>query len=493
MLFGITIVILLVFVLAGFFVPETLSGVTSVCFNFITKYAGWLYLWSVLLVFIFSVAIAISRHGKIRLGDDDDRPEYSLITWFAMLFSAGMGIGLVFWGVAEPISHYMSPPGGISPASEQSMIMAFRFSFLHWGFHPWAVYAVMGLGLGYSAFRKKRPFLVSSILQPILGKRTEGPIGGFVDVVTLLVTVFGVAASLGMGALQINSGLNTLFGLPNRVLEQIIIIALITIIFIADASTGLNKGIKFFSNLNIAVASFVFLYMLFAGPTLFIVKTFFSSLAGYVKDFLPMSIGLASNHDEAWLGGWTIFYWAWWISWGPFVGTFIARISKGRTIREYTLGVLVAPAAFCLAWFAVFGGTAIDLELSGTGIGKIIASDVATGIFAVLAHMPLGAILSFIVIILLITFFITSADSAIFVIGMFASRGNLNPGRRIVVISGILISLTAIVFLYNGGLQAIQNTSIVMALPFVLILFLICLALFKELRQDRDNSAGQSR
>jgi glycine betaine transporter len=485
MIFGITVFILLLFVIAGFIFPEILSGVTNVCFNFIIEHAGWYYLWSVLLLLVFSIAIAISKHGKIKLGEDSDRPEYSLITWFAMLFSAGMGIGLVFWGVAEPMSHYIAPPNGISPYSEQSMIMAFRFSFLHWGFHPWAVYSVMGLGLGYSAFRKKRPFLVSSILQPILGKRTEGPIGGFIDVITLLVTIFGVAASLGMGALQINSGLNTLFGLPNGVLEQIIIIVIITAIFIADASTGLNKGIKYFSNTNIAIACFVFLYMLFAGPALFIAKTFFSSLAGYVKDLLPMSIGLSSNGDEAWLGGWTIFYWAWWISWGPFVGTFIARISKGRSIREYILGVLVVPAAFCLAWFAVFGGTAINLELAGAGIGKIIASNVPTGIFVVLSHMPFGAIVSFIVIILLVTFFITSADSAIFVLGMFVGHGKLDPDKRIVVASGIMISLTAIVFLYNGGLQAIQNTSIVIALPFVPILLLICWALFKELRQDK--------
>ncbi|MDR1249566.1 MAG: BCCT family transporter, partial [Treponema sp.] len=227
-----------------------------------------------------------------------------------------------------------------------------------------------------------------------------------------------------------------------------------------------------------------FLYMLFAGPTLFIAKTFFSSLAGYIKNFIPMSFGLSSNHDDAWLGGWTIFYWAWWTSWGPFVGTFIARISKGRTIREYVLGVLVVPAVFCLAWFAVFGGTAINLEIAGAGIGKTIVSDVTTGIFVVLSHMPLGTIVSCIVIILLITFFITSADSAIFVLGMFARRGKLEPDKRIVVISGIMISLAAIVFLYNGGLQVIQTTSIVMALPFMLIMLSICWALFKELRQD---------
>jgi glycine betaine transporter len=484
MIFGIAVLVLLLFAIVGFIFPEILSGILNACFNFLIEYAGWFYLGSVFLLFLFSIVIAIGRHGKIRLGEDDDRPEYSLITWFAMLFSAGMGIGLVFWGVAEPMSHYMSPPQGILPSSEQSMIMAFRFSFLHWGFHPWAIYSVVGLGFSYSVFRKKRPFLVSSILQPILGRRTEGPIGGFVDALTLLITIFGVASSLGLGALQINSGLNTLFGLPNRALEQIIIIAVITVIFILDASTGLNKGIKYFSNTNIAIASFVFLYMLFAGPTLFIAKTFFSSLAGYIKDFIPMSFGLSSNHDEAWLGGWTIFYWAWWTSWGPFVGTFIARISKGRTIREYVLGVLVVPAVFCLAWFAVFGGTAINLEIAGAGIGKTIVSDVTTGIFAVLSHMPLGTIVSCIVIILLITFFITSADSAIFVLGMFARHGKLEPDKRIVVISGIMISLAAIVFLYNGGLQVIQTTSIVMALPFMFIMLLICWALFKELRQD---------
>jgi glycine betaine transporter len=485
MMFIITIAILSLFAIVGFLFPEIFSGVTDVCFNFITERTGWLYLWSMLLVVIFALAIAFSKYGKIRLGEDNDRPEYSLISWFAMLFSTGMGIGLVFWGVAEPMMHYMTPPQGILPSSEQSLSMAFRFSFLHWGFHPWANYAVIGLGLGYAAFRKKRPFLVSSILQPILGRRTEGPVGKFVDVASLLVTVFGVAASLGMGALQINSGLSVLFGLPNRVLEQTIGIAVITIIFILGASSGLNKGIKYFSNINITIALFVFLYTLIAGPTLYIAKTFFLSFAGYIKDFIPMSLGLTSKGDETWLGGWTIFYWAWWISWGPFVGTFIARISKGRTIREYILGVVVVPASFSLAWFGVFGGAAAHLELAGKGIAKIVASDVPTGIFAVLSHMPLGSIISFIVVILLVTFFITSADSAIFVIGIFAHKGKLEPDKRIVVISGIIISLTSIVFLYNGGLQTIQNASIVMALPFVPILPLMCWALFKELRQDK--------
>ncbi|MDR2517184.1 MAG: BCCT family transporter [Spirochaetaceae bacterium] len=485
MIFGITIGFLFLFVIAGFVFPEILAGITNSCVQFVLNYFGWLYLASVLFILVFSIIIAVSPLGRIKLGKDTDTPEYSRLSWFAMLFSAGMGIGLVFWGAAEPVSHYLSPPSGAAPASPESLALAFRFSFLHWGFHPWAIYALTGLGLGYSVFRKGRPFLISSILEPVFGTRRGGRIAARgVDVITLLVTVFGVASSLGMGALQINSGLAGIFGISGGTGTQIIIIAVITVIYIVDARTGLNRGIKYLSNINVVIAALLLVYFFFAGPSAFIIKTFFVSFGGYLKDLLPMSLGLGANRDSAWLGSWTIFYWAWWISWGPFVGTFVARISRGRTIRDYITGVLVIPALFCLVWFAVFGAAAIRLELDGAGIGAAVTRDVSTGIFAVLSRLPFGGAVSYIVILLLVTFFVTSADSAVYVIAMFAGRGALDPDRRMITAAGVMISLTAIVFLYNGGLRAMQNTSIVMALPFVAVLLLICRSLQKELGRD---------
>ena len=485
MVFYISISLILLFLIFGFIFPEQLLAATSNLFGFITNDLGWFYLATVLGVLLFSLYLAFGRFGKIRLGNDDDRPEYSNFSWFAMLFSAGMGIGLVFWGVAEPIFHYAQPPMGIEPLSNQSAMMSFRYTFLHWGFHPWAIYAIVGLALAYVTFRKKMPCLISSTLYPLLGEKTRGPIGQVIDILALILTVIGVATSLGMGALQVNGGLNTLFNIPNNITIQVIIIIVITVLFLISATTGLDKGIKILSNTNIIIAVLLLLFVFLFGPSVFIIDTFFVSLSGYIQNILPMSLALSPFEKDPWIGTWTIFYWAWWLSWGPFVGTFIARISKGRTVKEFILGVVILPATFCGLWFTVFGGTALYFEIfEGIDIVATVTNDVTVGLFATLAHLPLGNIASFVATILIITFFVTSADSATFVIGMFSRQGDLNPDNKIKIIWGAILSLMAIVLLFSGGLVAMRNTSIIMALPFLIIIILMCVAIYKAFANE---------
>jgi glycine betaine transporter len=485
MVFYASLVFLLLFLGFGFLFPEALLAFTNGLFGLITNDLGWLYLATGLGILLFALFLAFGKYGKIRLGGDDDRPEYSNFSWFAMLFSAGMGIGLVFWGVAEPVFHYAQPPMGIEPSSTQSAMMAFRYTFLHWGFHPWAIYAIVGLALAYVTFRKKLPCLISSTLYPLLGEKIKGPIGYFIDTLALILTVIGVATSLGMGALQVNGGLNTLFNIPNTITTQVVIIVVITILFLTSAATGLNKGIKILSNTNIIIAVLLLLFVLIFGPTIFIIDTFFVSISGYIENILSMSLALSPLKKDPWIGTWTIFYWAWWLSWGPFVGTFIARISKGRTVREFVLGVVILPAVFCCFWFTVFGGTALYFEIfEGVDIVAQVTNDITVGLFATLAQLPLGNVISIIATLLIITFFVTSADSATFVIGMFARNGDLNPDTKIKMIWGILLSLIAIVLLFSGGLVAIRNTSIIMALPFLIIIILMCISLYQGLKKE---------
>ncbi len=485
MVFYISIGLILVFLSMGFLFPEQLLGITSQMFGFITNDLGWLYLATVLGIVVFSFYLAFGRFGGIRLGNDDDRPEYSNFSWFAMLFSAGMGIGLVFWGVAEPIFHYAQPPMGIQPLSTQSALRSFRYVFLHWGLHPWAIYATVGLALAYVTFRKKLPCLISSTLYPLLGEKIKGPIGNGVDILALVLTVFGVSTSLGMGALQVNGGLNALFNIPNNINTQVIIIVIITILFLISATTGLNKGIKILSNTNLIIAVLLLLFVFFFGPTVFILNTLLVSIGGYIQNILTMSLGLSPFKNDPWIGNWTIFYWAWWLSWGPFVGTFIARISKGRTVKEFILGVIILPAFFCCIWFAVFGGTALYFEIfKGIDIVAKVTNDVSVGLFMTLSYLPLGKIISFIATALIITFFVTSADSATFVIGMFSRNGDLNPDTKIKIIWGLILSLMSIMLLFSGGLDAMKNTAIIMALPFLGIIILMCVAIYKAFNNE---------
>jgi glycine betaine transporter len=481
--YWISLVIALIFVIWGVVSPDRLGELMDVTKGFFLSNFGWFYQLAATFFFIFALFLVFSKYGKIRLGKDEDRPEFSRPTWFAMLFSAGMGIGLLFFGVSEPISHFVSPPlgEGGTPAAAR---IALRYTYLHWGFHAWAIYATIALALAYYKFRKGLPGLMSVTLYPLLGEKVKGPIGTTIDVIAVFATIFGVAASLGLGAQQINGGLSYVFGIPNTFGTQLIIISIVTVLFILSASTGIQKGIKYLSNANMGLAIIIFFLVLFLGPTVFLLNLFVTTLGEYVQNLPSMGLRLAPFNAEraSWVEGWTIFYWAWWIAWAPFVGTFIARVSKGRTVREFVLAVLIIPSLVCAIWFAVFGGTAIHFDFNlGTNIA---GQSLETALFYMYEQLPLTNILVIVTLILISTFFITSADSATFVLGMQTTFGSLNPNNFVKITWGIVLALSAVVLMASGGLNAMQTAIIVSAFPLTFVLFAMCFSLLKDFKKE---------
>jgi glycine betaine transporter len=477
--------ILFILVLFGIIIPDTLEKVTANIQAFITHSFGWYYLILVTLIVIICLYFLISPLGRIKLGKQDDVPEFSRPTWFAMLFSAGMGIGLVFWGTAEPISHYaVSSPTGEELGTNQAFREALRFTFFHWGIHAWAIYGIVALVLAYFNFRHEEPGLISATLKPILGDRVKGKVGRIIDILAVLATVMGVATTLGFGAAQINGGLSYLFGIPVSFPVQLIIIVIVTVLFIISAWSGLGKGIKILSNANMGLAALLFLSILILGPTLTILNLFTNTIGTYIQNLPAMSFRIAPLNEEvrSWINDWTIFYWAWWIAWSPFVGIFIARVSKGRTIREFVFNVLLVPSLIGFLWFSTFGGSAILLEHEGKA--QISGLAVEESLFGVFANFPLSFVLSIIAIVLVCTFFITSADSGTYVLGMMTTNGSHHPSNKIKLTWGIMLSAIALVLLYSGGLQALQNTMIAAALPFSIIMVLMTLSLIKALQKE---------
>lgn len=463
---------------------ESFGLVSNTIFEFLTKQFGWLYMVAMLYFVVFVVVLACSKYGKVRLGPDDSKPEYSTVSWFAMLFGAGMGVGLVFWGISEPVSHYIST-GGTEEAAEFAM----KASFMHWGIHPWANYAVIGLALAYFQFRKNKPAQISSIFEPLIGeRRVQGKFGKTIDILAIFATVAGVTTSLGLGVLQINSGLEYLFGIPTTLLIQIVIIVVITIVYIWSAVAGIEKGIKIVSDINLYIALALMVIVFLVGPKLEIVNNFTNALGQYIGQFIPDSLNIHPYGDNSWIEGWRIFYWAWWIAWAPFVGSFIARISRGRTIRQFVVGVVGAPTMASLVWFAIFGTLGIDLgikDILPVETLKEIAATPEKGLFIVLKEYPLGMVLSVIALVLLCTFFVTSANSGTFVLSMFSSGGNLNPPNNKKVLWGIVQSGLAIGLLIAGGLKPLQVISIVAAFPFIFIMVFATASLLKALKKEK--------
>ena len=434
-------------VLWGLIAPASLGSTFDQALVIATKNFGWLYLWVVFGLVLLSAFLALSRYGDLKLGAEDEEPEFSLLSWFAMLFAAGMGIGLVYWGVAEPLLHYRSAPPGIVNGTPEAANAAMRYSFFHWGLHPWAIYGVVALSIAYFQFRRGSKALVSSATST-LPWRWAQQLSPVFNVMAVVATAFGVAASLGMGASQINSGLNTVFGLPVSVFWQAVIIVVVTALFLISAVTGVHRGVKWLSQANLLLAAFLALLVFVFGPTVAIIDTLTSTLGAYLSELVRMSLRLTPFRDSAWVGDWTVFYWAWWIAWSPFVGLFIARISRGRTIRQFLLGVVIAPTLLGFAWFSVFGGAALYSE------------------------------------ILILVFFITSGDSATLVLATMSTDGDVNPKNRTKIIWGVLVSGIALVLLMAGGLKAVQTATIVFALPFSLVLVLMAIALVRAIRQD---------
>ncbi|WP_028485778.1 choline BCCT transporter BetT [Thiomicrorhabdus chilensis] len=446
---------------------------------------GWFYILTVAIILITVAFLGLSRYGEIKLGPDHSSPDYSNITWFSMLFSAGMGIGLMFFGVAEPVMHYLAPPvaeeGTVEAARE-----AMRITFFHWGLHAWSIYAIVALILAFFSYRHGLPLTLRSALYPIIGERIYGPIGHTVDVFAVIGTVFGIATSLGYGVLQMNTGLNYLFGIPVDTISQSLLIAAVTALAAVSVATGLDKGIRRLSELNMSLAVLLMLLVLVLGPTVFLMQALIQNAGSYVSDIVRVTFNLYAYEKTDWIGGWTIFYWAWWLAWAPFVGLFIARVSRGRSIRQFVTGVLFVPVGFSMMWFTFFGNSAIDMILnqSMNSLGEAVSNDVAVALFVFLNQFPLGEVLSFIAIVMVVIFFVTSADSGALVVNMLCSNGRDDTPlwQRMYWVVGV--GLIAVILLLAGGLGALQTMTIASAMPFSVVLLMATYGLIKALRVD---------
>ncbi|GAA0327016.1 BCCT family transporter [Oceanobacillus sp. FSL W7-1293] len=475
-----------ILVILGAVFPDQFGQISGNLSSWITSYFGWYYMILTAVLVFFCLFLIFSPIGTLKLGKPKDKPEFRTISWLAMLFSAGMGIGLVFYGASEPISHYIAPPTA-DPQTNAAMLESVRSTFLHYGFHAWAIYGVVALSLAYSQFRKGEVGLLSKALRPLFHDRVDGPLGTVVDVLAVFATVVGVAVSLGVGALQINGGLNYLFDIPNNSLVQGIIIAIVTVLFLISAWSGINKGLQYLSNANMVLAGILFLTILIVGPTILILNMMTSGAGSYLQNLLYNSLDVAPLNQQKsdWMADWTLYYWGWWMSWSPFVGIFIARVSRGRSIREFVLAVMLVPTIISILWFSVFGVTSISIAQSAP---QIFDMGPETQLFAVFNEMPLSTILSIVAILLVTIFFITSADSATFVLGMQTSFGSLTPDRKIKIIWGASLSAIGYILLLAGGengLDALQSAAITAALPFSIVVILLVISFFKIANEER--------
>lgn len=447
--------------------------------------ASWFYVLAVAIILLSVVYLGFSRMGTIKLGPDHSEPDYSRISWFAMLFSAGMGIGLMFFGVAEPVMHFLAPPVA-EPGSVDAAREAMKITFFHWGLHAWAIYAIVALILAFFAYRHGLPLTLRSALYPLIGDKIYGPIGHAVDVFAVIGTVFGIATSLGYGVTQINAGFNYLFDVPVSDTVQVLLIIGVTALAVVSVTTGLDKGIRRLSELNIVLAVLLLLFVLLLGPTVFLLQAFVQNTGAYVSDLVSNTFNLFAYEKTDWIGGWTIFYWGWWLSWAPFVGLFIARISRGRTIREFVLGVLLVPSGFTLMWMTFFGNSAIDLIINQgvASLGEMVQQDVSVALFVFFEQFPWSRILSVIGTLMVVVFFVTSADSGSMVVDMLCSNGrNDTPvWQRIFWAAGA--GLVAIILLLAGGLGALQTMAIASALPFTIVLLIATYGLVRALQVD---------
>ncbi|MDT7827529.1 BCCT family transporter [Pricia sp. S334] len=449
----------------------------------VAENADWFFILSINIFLIFLIFLALGKYGAIRIGGPRAKPEFKTLSWFAMLFSAGMGIGLLFFGVAEPVLHFSNPattePGSVAAASE-----AMDFTFLHWGFHAWAAYALVGLALAYFTYSRGLPLTIRSVFYPFLGNKIYGWIGDVIDIFAVLATLFGLATSLGFGVQQIASGMNFVFGMSDGIIAQITLIAVITAIATISVVLGVDKGVKVLSEWNMRIAVLLLVLAVVLGPTIFIFRSFVENTGSYLFNFIKTATWSETYSQSNWQNDWTVFYWGWWIGWSPFVGMFIARISKGRTVREFILGVLLVPSLVTFFWMSAFGSVSIQQAMAGSGIVEAVNSDVSTALFVFFEDYPLAAAINIVAVVLIAGFFITSSDSGSLVIDSLTSGGKIEApvGQRIfwAVIEGAV----AAVLLLGGGLQALRSASIISGLPFALILLLMCFSLYKGLKED---------
>ncbi|PXW30276.1 UNVERIFIED_CONTAM: choline/carnitine/betaine transport [Williamsia faeni] len=484
--FGVTAVAVVGFVVWGLIDGSNLQTVTEDILAWITDNMGWVFILSSTFFVLFALYLAISKYGKIPLGRDGEKPEYRTVSWIAMMFSAGMGIGLMFFGANEPLTHYVDAPPG---TDQENVGVAMATTMFHWGFHPWAMYAVVGLAIAYSTYRCGRGQLVSAVFAPIFGHRANGWGGKVIDILAIFATLFGTVASLGLGAAQIGSGFVEMGWLnePSKLL-LVAIIAVLTAAFVASAVSGVAKGIQWLSNTNMVLALILALFVFVVGPTVFILNVLPTTIGTYLNDITSFSARSGATVDSAgeeWLADWTIFYWAWWVSWTPFVGMFLAKISRGRTIRQFVVGVLLVPTIVSLVWFAIFGGTAIKQQIDGKGLAE--AGSAESQLFDLLGNLPLTGIASVLVMVLVAIFFVSGADAASLVMGTLSERGAENPSRAVTIFWGTLTGTVAALLLWLSGddaLEGIKTMAIIAALPFVIVMLGMCLSLYLDLRKD---------
>ncbi|GAA0926596.1 BCCT family transporter [Pseudonocardia zijingensis] len=495
--FGIAAGLVVAFIVWGAVSVESLSNVSSAVLSGVMNAGGWAFVLVASGFVVFTLWLAFSNYGKIPLGRDDEEPEFRTVSWVAMMFSAGMGIGLMFYGVSEPLSHFTNPPPGtVPPGSPEALDVAMATTLFHWTLHPWAIYAVVGLAIAYSTFRRGRRSLISSAFAPLLGeRRTQGAFGRAVDILAIFATLFGSAASLGLGALQIGAGLQANGWGEAPLALLIAIIAVLTIAFVASAVSGVAKGIQWLSNINMVLAAILAVFVFVAGPTILILNLIPTAIGDYFGNMAQMAARTAATGGDAtaeWLSGWTVFYWAWWISWTPFVGMFIARISRGRTIKQFVVGVLLIPSLVSLIWFAIFGGAAINLQRSGTDLAS---QSLEAQLFGLLHSMPLGGLLSVVAMLLVAIFFVSGADAASVVTGTLSQRGSIEPSRPVVIFWGVVMGAIAAIMLAIGAAQAgaeeedaaltgIRDITIISAAPFAIVMVALCVALAKDLHHD---------
>jgi len=482
MVFRISLFLVIALSVVAGLAPQPFETASNAALAAVIQHAGWLYLLVVFLTLVFLAWLAFGPTGRLRIGGRDADPEFSNAAWLSMLFAAGMGIGLVFWGAAEPISHVVTPPEGLAPRTPLAARAAMRYTFFHWGLHPWAIYALMGLAIGWFQYNRNGRGLISDLLQPLIGDRHLGWIGKLVNIVAVVATAVGVATTLGFGTMQISAGMNRVFGLPSGLGMQLTVIAVCFVLYMSSSASGVERGIKWLSSFNLALAGVLLLAVVLLGPTSFIFDTFTTSVGSYLDRLVEMSLRMSPFSASTWVADWTIFYWAWWISWSPFVGSFIARVSYGRSVREFVLGVVVVPSLLGFVWFSTFGGTALWEQIfGGVDMAGALAVGYETVLFRMFDALPMSALLSGLTIVLLVIFFVTSADSAVLVLGSMSSESAGDPSLARKFAWGIAITLIAAAMLIAGGLAALQTLIIVTALPFALLMVAVMIGLNRVL------------
>ncbi|MGQ7788242.1 BCCT family transporter [Nesterenkonia sp. K-15-9-6] len=486
--FSVAVTLILMFILVGALLPDRLGEVSNIALGFVTSTTGWSMLLIPLALIVLLFVLAVTRFGRIRLGPDGSRPDYPTYAWIAMLLGAVMGIGLITYGVAQPISHLFTPPHGLSePGTQTAVVDALRFTFLDWGIHAWAVFALFGLAIGYSTYRLGNKGLVSAALRPLLGRHADGAAGKAIDVLVIIATLFGTTTSLGLGAAQISQGLTLITGVDiTSTTSQIVIIAIVTVVFTASAVSGISRGIRYLSEITMVIAGALLIFVFIAGPGTYLIHMFLRSIGSYISDFTALSMMMpATETDLEWMQWWTYFMMAWWISWGAFVGIFLARISRGRTIRQFVFVVLGVPALVFAGWFTVFGGSAMYMDINeGTAIGEAAAENVNLAFFTLLDQLPLTQITSVVAVVLVVLYFVTGADSNTYVLSVISSDGTMQPRRKVLLVWGVLTGAVAAVLLYSGGLQALQTTVILTAAPFIFVILALAVATVIQLRRD---------